>query len=138
MWHLALQKQTSLRATFQDTLFNNGGYQYLDKEPFRKSRDEFQTELHTKSGCYYKKLFGWRIVGTSVKLTILIRVCDCRRQTNREGYLKNTVINLSEYGDGLEARFDERCRFQEPELHDGIREFRKVCYCPRPQLSMLH
>lgn len=127
-----------LKAKFQDIFsIMEEINQYFGEEPFRKSRDEFQTELHMNPSCSYKKLFDCQIIGTSVKLTILIRVCFCRNQTNREDYLNKTVIYFSEIGDGVEAHFNEECEFIESDLPNGIRKFRKVCYCQRPQCSTL-
>lgn len=110
---------------------------YFNEEPFRKSRNEFQTEIHNHSGCYYEPLVDWIIIGTNVKIKVLIRICKCGQQTNRERYLNKTIILFSEYGDGVEAHFDDRCEFIEPAAINGVRKFRKVCYCQRPQLSYL-
>ena len=111
--------------------------QYFDLEPFRKSRNEFRNETHRHSGCHYEQLLNWHIIGTTIRIKVLIRICKCRPQKDKSHFLGRKTIQFLEIKDGVEAHFDDRCHFNEPSAIKGEREFRKVCYCERPHLSYL-
>lgn len=116
---------------------------FFDEEPFVQCRIRFQEEIHTKSGCHYEPLFDWCIVGTNIRVKILIRICICGMETDRRTFLERTSILFSEIGDGVECHFNDACTFKEPDLQIGIpdfrkneiRKFRKACHCTRAKLS---
>ena len=110
---------------------------YYVNEAFLKARTEFITEKHRHPDCYYEHRLNWYIVGTNIGIKVLIRVCVCGLQTHRGKFLSRNEIYFAELGDGIEFHFDDRCRFDEPTEINGNRQFRKVCYCHRPQLSYM-
>ena len=112
---------------------------FFDKAPFEKSRIEYKTETHCHPSCYYHELFDWHIVGTNIKVKILIRICYCRLNSDRTVFLQRKSISFFEIGNGVECHFDTRCHFNEQQSNttDQQRHFRKMCYCRRPQASAL-
>lgn len=111
--------------------------QYFDLEPFQKCRNDFRNETHYNPECHYEQLLNWHIVGTTIGIKVLIRICKCRSQEDRSLFLCRQRIKFSEIKNGIEMHFDEGCHFNEQSAIRGEREFRKVCYCKRPQLSYL-
>ena len=110
----------------------------INDEAFQKSQCEFQDETHTQHGCQYQSFYmNKRIRGTNIRIKVLIRICKCGKQTNREAFLDRKNIELWEVGDGVEFHLDNRCKYYEPKGSAGsVREFLKECYC-KPQQAML-
>lgn len=110
---------------------------FFYKQPFVKSRQEFLTEEHSNPQCCYEYLYNWVITETNISIKVFIRICRCGKYTSRDEFLSRNSISFVEYGDGVEAHFNNACNFHVTPAYKGERTFRKNCYCKRSLATAL-
>lgn len=70
--------------------------------------------------CYFEVLSDWVITGTSFRVHILVRVCNCDWYDDKSEMLNRKYIYRSEIGDGLELHVTENCTYMPKKIPDKI------------------
>lgn len=92
-------------------------------------------EIHLRKKCHFAKIVDGAKIGSKDVIYLLVRKCVCETKPDKEYILRQRLISIKDFIDGVEIHVDERCYYDVKYLPDGRFKLDKICYCPKTQLS---